>query len=123
MGSPAALPPVHCLYGTRRGAIASIVFNFGGEQALRTEIMERLKRVAEESGFFGEVTIRYLGQEQAVAELQRPWRDKRFIDSPVKALAADKFELTFDGVLDEGALEDSLRAIIGAFLLPPPNPN
>jgi len=113
------------MYGTRRGSIASIIFNFGAAHELREEIMARLKRVAEESPkLFGEVTVNMLGQGgEAVAELQRPWPDRRFIDSLVRALATEKFTLIFGGVVDEIALEDELLRMIG--LAPPeePSPN
>ena len=124
---PHDLPVVHVMLGRRHGAVTSIVFNFGKADALREEIMGRLKRIMEgPPGLFGEVTVRMLGTRgEAVAELQRPCSDLRIIDPLVRALAAKKFQLVFDGILDEDALEQELLRLIGLLPReePPSSPN
>ncbi len=127
MSAEPTLPVIHCMYGTRRGQIASIIFSFGaGQEALREEIMGRLKRVMEgPPAMFGEVTVQLGHRGEALAELQRPCNDDRIIGSIVRALAKEKFQLVFDGVIDEDKLAQELLHMLGLDPIAeePPSPN
>jgi hypothetical protein len=86
-------PLVSVLYGTERGAISIVSFDFMQAPELRERLITTLERVfAQPDNLLGEVTItpnEGQGKHDVIVAFQRPMHNRGFIDSLVKVLGQE----------------------------------
>jgi hypothetical protein len=100
-------PLVSVLYGTERGAVSIVSFDFMQAPELRERLITVLQRIfAQPDELLGEVTItpnEHAGKHDVSMKFQRPMRERRFIDSLVRMLGK---EIGFTPHLTSRKLDD-----------------